>query len=237
VSTAGPRRATGVAAFALAVLLLWSGAAAAADQPAAKSPAPLFGTAELHSSNLKMFPKWRGMLQLFKKELSSCGPDQCKKAEWQGIVDGLRGKDVMTQLRAINTEMNKRPYISDQVNWNLPDYWATPLQFLQKGGDCEDFAIAKYMALRDLGVPVDDMRIVVLNDLNLRIAHAVLAVYVTADPYILDNQISKVVPASSIHHYQPVYSINETGWWLYRDGGPMRLVGNTVGDGKTAKMF
>jgi predicted transglutaminase-like cysteine proteinase len=70
------------------------------------------------------------------------------------------------------------------------------------------------MALRDLGVSVDDMRIVVLNDLNLRIAHAVLAVYVSGKPYILDNQISKVVPASSIHHYQPVYSINENGWWL-----------------------
>jgi predicted transglutaminase-like cysteine proteinase len=64
----------------------------------------------------------------------------------------------------------------------------------------------------------DDMRIVVLNDLNLRIAHAVLAVYVSGKPYILDNQISKVVPASSIHHYQPVYSINENGWWLHRGG-------------------
>ena len=190
-----------MAAFALAAVL-WNGAASATDLPAAESRAPLFGTAEIHSSNLKMFPKWRGMLQIFKKELSSCGPDQCGKAEWRAVVDRLRGKDVMTQLRAINIEMNRWPYVTDQVNWNLPDYWATPLQFLQKGGDCEDFAIAKYMALRDLGVPIDDMRIVMLNDLNLRIAHAVLAVYVDADPYILDNQISKVVPASSIHHYQ-----------------------------------
>jgi predicted transglutaminase-like cysteine proteinase len=225
-----------MAAFALAALL-WNGAASATDLPTAESPAPLCGTAEIHSNNLKMFPKWRGMLQLFKKELSSCGLDQCGKAEWQAVVDRLRGKDVMTQLRAINIEMNRRPYVTDQVNWNLPDYWATPLQFLQKGGDCEDFAIAKYMALRDLGVPIDDMRIVVLNDLNLRIAHAVLAVYVDADPYILDNQISKVAPASSIHHYQPVYSINETGWWLHRNSEPVRLVGNTVGEGKTAKLF
>jgi len=170
-----------MAAFALAALL-WNGAASATDLPTAESPAPLCGTAEIHSNNLKMFPKWRGMLQLFKKELSSCGLDQCGKAEWQAVVDRLRGKDVMTQLRAINIEMNRWPYVTDQVNWNLPDSWATPLQFLQKGGDCEDFAIAKYMALRDLGVPIDDMRIVVLNDLNLRIAHAVLAVYVDADP-------------------------------------------------------
>ena len=157
--------------------------------------------------------------RLFENELTTCGPEQCRKTEWQAIVDNLRGKDIMTQLREINTEMNKRPYITDQVNWNLPDYWATPLQFLQKGGDCEDFAIAKYMALRAPGVPVEDMRIVVLNDLNLGIAHAVLAVYVNAGPYILDNQISKVVPASTIRHYQPVYSINENGWWLHRNGG------------------
>lgn len=190
--------------------------AGAFDQLAAVSPSDLFGSTEVHSSSLKMFPKWRGTLQRFEEELKSCGSGQCKKQQWEAFVDGLRGKDLMTQLREINTEMNDKRYITDPVNWNLPDYWATPFQFLRKNGDCEDYAISKYMALRDLGVPVDDMRIVVLNDLNLRIAHAVLAVYVNGKPYILDNQISKVVPATSIRHYQPVYSINENGWWLHR---------------------
>ena len=237
MATAGPLRGAGAVIVAFA-LLLGSGAVAAADQLAAISPAQLFGTAELHSNNLKMFPKWRGMLRLFENELKTCGPDQCKKTEWQAIVDRLRGKDIMAQLREINTEMNKRPYITDQVNWNLPDYWATPLQFLQKGGDCEDFAIAKYMALRSAGVPVEDMRIVVLNDLNLGIAHAVLAVYVNASPYILDNQISKVVPASTIRHYQPVYSIIENGWWLHRNRGSDQLVGSNTGrDGKAEKVL
>lgn len=218
LTAATPRSASAfVAAIALAALL-WSSPAASADQLAAVNPVHLFGTTEIHSSNLKMFPKWRGTLELFERELKSCGPGQCKKKEWETVIDGLRGKDLMTQLREINTEMNDKRYITDPVNWNLPDYWATPLQFMRKNGDCEDYAIAKYMALRDLGVSVDDMRIVVLNDLNLRIAHAVLAVYVSGKPYILDNQISKVVPASSIHHYQPVYSINENGWWLHRGG-------------------
>jgi predicted transglutaminase-like cysteine proteinase len=209
------RRMAWVAIFVVSVLLS-NGPTAAADQLAAVNPVHLFGTTEIHSSNLKMFPKWRGTLQRFEDELKSCRADQCKKKQWQAVIDGLRGKDLMTQLREINTEMNDKRYITDPVNWNLPDYWATPFQFLRKNGDCEDYAIAKYMALRDLGVSVDDMRIVVLNDLNLRIAHAVLAVYVNGKPYILDNQISKVVPASSIHHYQPVYSINENGWWLHR---------------------
>ena len=212
--TGKTRRAAWAAAFLGA--LLSSGTAAPADQLAAVSPAQLFGTTEIHSSNLKMFPKWRGTLQRFESELKSCGPNQCRKKEWEAVIDRLRDKDLMTQLREINTEMNDKRYVTDPVNWNLPDYWATPFQFLRKNGDCEDYAIAKYMALRDLGVPIDDMRIVVLNDLNLGIAHAILAVYVNGKPYILDNQISKVVPANSIHHYQPVYSINENGWWLHR---------------------
>jgi predicted transglutaminase-like cysteine proteinase len=211
------RRSTCAAALAL-VALLWNGPAAPVDQLAAVSPIQLFGTSEIHSSNLKMFPKWRGTLKRFEDELKSCGTDQCKKNQWQAVVDNLRDQDLMAQLRTINTEMNDKRYITDPVNWNLPDYWATPFQFMRKNGDCEDYAIAKYMALRDLGVSVDDMRIVVLNDLNLRIAHAVLAVYVNGKAYILDNQISKVVPANSIHHYQPVYSINENGWWLHRGG-------------------
>jgi predicted transglutaminase-like cysteine proteinase len=211
------RIARGIAAAALAAMAAsLPHADASADQLAAVNPSQLFGSTEVHSSNLKMFPKWRGTLQRFEEELKSCGTGQCKKKQWQVLIDGLRGKDPMTQLREINAEMNDKRYVTDPVNWNLPDYWATPFQFLRKNGDCEDYAIAKYMALRDLGVPVEDMRIVVLNDLNLRIAHAVLAVYVNGKPYILDNQISKVVPATSIRHYQPVYSINENGWWLHR---------------------
>jgi predicted transglutaminase-like cysteine proteinase len=207
-------RLAGLAA-ALGLALAWTGSAVG-EQLAAIDPIQLFGTREIHSDNLTMFPKWRGTLERFETELKSCSPGQCKRTEWEAVLDRLRGNDLMTQLREIHVEMNGKRYVTDPVNWNLPDYWATPFQFLRKNGDCEDYAIAKYMALRDLGVSVDDMRIVVLNDLNLRIAHAVLAVYVNGTPYILDNQISTVVPASSIRHYQPVYSINENGWWLHR---------------------
>lgn len=190
--------------------------AAAADQLAAVSQEHLFGSTEIHSSNLTMFPKWRGAIDRFSAELKNCSPEKCRKKEWDSLIEQLRDKDLMTQLREVNNNLNDKRYITDPVNWNLPDYWATPFQFLRKNGDCEDYAISKYMALRELGVPVADMRIVVLNDLNLGIAHAVLAVYVSGKPYILDNQTSKVVPASAIHHYQPVYSINEDGWWLHR---------------------
>ncbi len=206
------RRGLCAAALALAagLSLVSSGAIAGTAYP------ELFGTRELHSSSLKMFPKWRGTLDRFDGETAKCQTGDCRPKSWQSVLDRWRDADRMTQLREINREMNAKRYIVDPVNWNLPDYWATPFQFLRKNGDCEDYAISKYMALRDLGVPVDDMRIVVLQDLNLRIAHAVLVVYVEGKAYLLDNQISRVVPAASIRHYQPVYSINERGWWLHR---------------------
>ena len=201
--------------LALALVLSVLAGSSCADKMAAANE-QLFGTQEIHSSNLQMFPKWRGTMDRYAGEQKNCDPAKCHLKEWQALVERLRGKDLMTELREVNREMNAKPYITDPVNWNLPDYWATPFQFLRKDGDCEDYAIAKYMALRRLGISVDDMRIVVLQDLNLGIAHAILAVYVKGTPYILDNQISTVVPAKVIHHYKPVYSVNENGWWLHR---------------------
>ncbi|MBI3707639.1 MAG: transglutaminase-like cysteine peptidase, partial [Proteobacteria bacterium] len=95
-------------------------------------------------------------------------------------------------------------------------YWATPLQFFAKDGDCEDYAIAKFVSLKMLGFTNEQMRLVVLDDLNLQIPHAILVVYIGGRAFVLDNQIPKVVPAEVIHHYRPIYSINEDGWWLHR---------------------
>ncbi len=53
------------------------------------------------------------------------------------------------------------------------------------------------------------MRVVALQDQNLNLGHAVLVVYVGDEPMLLDNQIASVVPANSIRHYNPVFSINE----------------------------
>lgn len=178
----------------------------------------IFGAKSAYATDLKMFPKWRGAMSRFAKELSGCPPETCNKASWQALIDGLKGADLKTKLKKVHVAMNKYPYIIDPINWNMPDYWATPFQFLRKSGDCEDYAIAKYMALKALGVPADIMRIVVLNDLNLNLAHAVLVVDLDGTPVVLDNQLKGVVAASTIRHYQPVYAVNEKGWWLYNTG-------------------
>ena len=82
---------------------------------------------------------------------------------------------------------------------------------------CRDYAVAKYWSLRFLGWPVDLLRIVVLKDLNLRVDHAILVVYVDGQALVLDNQIkNQVVNAKSIVHNRPTYSINERNLWLHR---------------------
>mgnify|MGYP001248495145 CR=1 FL=1 len=201
--------------LACGLVALVVGLATTAGQAHAATPS-LFGTKEIHSSNLTLFPKWRGVMDRFDEEKIGCGDPLCNKPYWENLLKEMAGADRMTQIERINREMNERLYIIDPINWGVPDYWATPFQFLRKNGDCEDYAIAKFMALRALGFENPEMRIVVLNDLNLGIAHAILVVYVDGRALVLDNQISSVVRADSIRHYQPVYSVNEEGWWLHR---------------------
>jgi predicted transglutaminase-like cysteine proteinase len=187
-----------------------------AAEAAARSYPNLFGTKETHSSNLVLFKKWRDSVQRYVGEQKACPPGLCDAKRWRDIIAGLRTQGRMQQLDSINTAMNKFPYILDEVNWGAPDYWETPFEFLRRSGDCEDYAISKFMALRAAGLADEDMRVVVLRDLNLKLGHAVLVVYVDDKAYILDNQIKKIVPADSIRHYQPIYSINEEGWWLHK---------------------
>ena len=90
-----------------------------------------------------------------------------------------------------------------------------PGEFFQKQGDCEDYAIVKYMTLRALGLEPARMRIVVLWDMNLKLGHAGLVVYAGRRILLLDNQINKVVDANRIRHYRINYSLNENNWWLH----------------------
>ena len=119
----------------------------------------LFGTTEIQSSRLSLFPKWRGALsRYFDERRLADAPcestlfNRCHLREWNAFLASLRGYDAMTQIGAVNDYMNTRRYIIDPRNYGVPDYWATPLQFLTRNGDCEDYAIAKYLSLRTLGL-------------------------------------------------------------------------------------
>jgi predicted transglutaminase-like cysteine proteinase len=110
----------------------------------------------------------------------------------------------------------------DYSVWGQSDYWATPLEMIGQGrGDCEDFAIAKYFSLLNLGVPVSKLRLVyvraMLNGLDgpVQQAHMVLAYYATpnADPLVLDNLLPEIRPASQRTDLVPIFSFNSSGLW------------------------
>ncbi len=140
----------------------------------------------------------------------------CALAAWDQRVDALAGRSRHEQLDAVQAMVNALPYHEDQENWGVHDYWATPREMVSRGGDCEDFASTKYWALKRLGVPEQDMRIVVVHDDRYNSSHAVLAVQVDGETLVLDNQARDVTVASATRDYHPYYSVNEDGWWIYR---------------------
>ena len=104
----------------------------------------------------------------------------------------------------------------------IGSYWAIPAEFLKKSGDCEDYAIVKYFTLKELGIPAENMRIVVVRDTLRNLAHAVLAVYLNGDAYILDNLSNTVLSHSRIRQYSPQYSVNESGRWAHLKGRKLK---------------
>ena len=209
---------TGLIAF----LIMVTGAVLTAAPPAVASTGPgLFGSREIRSTNLALFSKWTGMLKRFERRhpAADCQPSRVRRCyfqEWAKFRDQIRDLPLAQKLDVINAHLNQAVYITDMYNWGVPDYWETPGEFLRRDGDCEDYAIAKYFTLRALGFDPAKMRIVVLQDLNLRVSHAVLAVFVGGHRLILDNQIPTVVEDTAIYHYRPIYSINEQAWWLHK---------------------
>ncbi|MBP5856341.1 transglutaminase-like cysteine peptidase [Marivibrio halodurans] len=204
-------------------LLIAALAAAGVAAPAMAAGYKLFGTNEIQSDSLEKFNKWTEALSRYDdekgNELDVCQPsasEKCHVARWRIFLKQIAGRPPMEQLQLVNEYLNKWLYVIDPVNYNKKDYWATPRQFMYRNGDCEDYAFAKYASLVHLGFPKDKMRIVVLNDLNLKIPHAVLVVYMDETGYLLDNQIAKVIEANRVTHYKPIFSINEQHWWLHR---------------------
>ena len=220
-------------------LILAAALLVATPVPAVAAPAGIFGTNETRHSTIGTFRKWTEMLARSTgggqraspvrtpgpaggrlAQSGRCNPNSpvgCTRPSWPRLIESLRGLDRSEQIRTVNRELNRIPYVTDQQNWGVSDYWATVDEFLEYDGDCEDYAIAKYMALKAVGFPPADMRIVVLQDLNLGIPHAILAVRDGNRWLILDNQIKEVMPDTAIVHYRPIYSINEQNWWLHQD--------------------
>lgn len=184
----------------------------AAFQPISTHPA-LFGSVEKASENITPFTKWTGVLDRIDRALNN--QDYAIISPWLDDLEAIRGQSLVDMAASVNDLVNDTRYIEDRHNWGKGDYWATPAEFIARGGDCEDFAIAKYVALRALGVPESRKRLAIVHDKVKDIPHAVLIVYSDTGPLVLDNQVKTVKSGLYEGRYRPIYSINSTAWWLH----------------------
>lgn len=191
--------------------------------PCAAAAAPLLGTLEFRTASLAGLAEWRRVLRGIDAErpiYAAClrDPGACPTPgaqAWQAMIQSQTGHAPMDQLLNINRFLNNWQYKADSENYGRRDYWATPLEFLRRSGDCEDYAIAKYITLRQLGYPAERLRLVVVRDTVRDLAHAVLAVYLDDEVYVMDNLTSAVLPQDDVSHYVPYYSTNEASRWAH----------------------
>ncbi len=157
--------------------------------------------------------------------LSRYGQDTANVVDnWHLEIEKMRGMDEQRKLALTNRFINDRiRWVQDPEAWGMKDYWATPLETMGKGmGDCEDFAIFKYATLILAGIDVNKLRITYVKaqmggpNSQIHAAHMVLAYYETpsAEPLILDNLITDILPGSRRTDLKPVYGFNSKGLWV-----------------------
>lgn len=159
------------------------------------------------------------------------GADAAKRRTFRAysaILDQVKDKRRGLQIPKVNYMVNRLlAYREDHRLWNQEEYWANPVETLnRRAGDCEDYAILKYALLRDLGVSDADMRIVVLRDTAARQYHAVLSVRQDGKWMILDNRFSRIRFERDLPHYKAMYSVNAAGEWAHtapKPAAPVKL--------------
>lgn len=172
--------------------------------------------------DLKPYTKWLDMTRRMAEhpewEKEDCSQlfKGCPQGEWQKMLVKAKGDEGRDQLDDVNRFLNLFDYVPDTVNWGGIDYWETPREFFLKGGECKDYSISKYFTLRILGWPADRLWIIILQDMNLNVAHAVLAAKMDDRTWILDNQVPDLVDQSRIRHYRPIFGLSEAGWVIFR---------------------
>lgn len=143
--------------------------------------------------------------------------------QWSSLIKNNEDREDWEKLRLVNHFFNKKiKFVDDIKHWKVKDYWATPLEFIgTQGGDCEDFAIAKYFTLKAMGVETKKMRLMYVRALAVNQAHMVLIYSETLSeiPLVLDNINPKILKANQRRDLKPIYSFNGDGLWLAKAKG------------------
>ncbi|MDR2123991.1 MAG: transglutaminase-like cysteine peptidase [Desulfovibrio sp.] len=164
--------------------------------------------------------------------------DRQRLGQWRTLAGKMPGLSAEDALRHINGFFNGWPSKKDANTYGEEEHWATPEEFVRNnGGDCEDYAVVKYMALRHFGVPAENMWLLLAYDRGRKAHHAVLAVYAGERLFMLDN-LSRpsylLIPeAVFLKTFTPLVAVNEKGILLCTPENPEG--GSRAGeDGRTA---
>ncbi|MDT0595953.1 transglutaminase-like cysteine peptidase [Glaciecola petra] len=142
--------------------------------------------------------------------------------DWQRLILANQNVPIEDKLYEANKFFNRMSFEDDIKHWGKVDYWATPLEFLGKdAGDCEDFTIAKYFTLLEMGVENTKLKLMYVTATRPRQAHMVLAYYETPSsiPLVLDNLNKRILLASQRRDLIPIYSFNGEGLWEAKEQG------------------
>jgi predicted transglutaminase-like cysteine proteinase len=174
-----------------------------------------------------LLAKWQGVARKIdddRVQLALCDGDRDRcvsdaALKLLAIIDLGRAREGRARLGEINRAINLAIHpMTDLAQFGEVDVWSPPLDTFQSGaGDCEDYAIAKYVALRLAGIPADDLRIIVMADLMRGEGHAVAAVRLDGHWLILDNMRMAMVQDLDVRHYRPLFVIDESGLKRYPD--------------------
>ncbi len=169
------------------------------------------------------------VIQKFEQKYGSAPTDDVR--QWRDLLESSRGLSEKEKLVAVNNFFNRKiKFVDDIIHWQKKDYWATPFEFIGTGaGDCEDFSIAKYFSLLELGVSDDKLRMTYVKALAYNQAHMVVTYFPEPGsvPLVLDNINPAIKPATQRKDLLPVYSFNGAGLWLAKERGLGKKAGSS----------
>ena len=143
-------------------------------------------------------------------------------AHFAAIIKQAERLDGRAKFELVNQRVNAAiRYMNDMAQWGVADRWSAPLDMNAKGsfdtgfGDCEDYAIAKYVALRGAGISAHDLRLLLVRDNAVHLDHAVLAVRQDGHWLVLDNRWSRLIEDRELQQFAPLFALNEEGVKLF----------------------
>jgi len=152
-------------------------------------------------------------------------PVSCSDAETRlvAVIDNVRALQGRAKLGILNREINLSiAYVSDRLQHAQADVWSDAITTFKTGrGDCEDFATAKYLALREAGISPEDLRLVIARVNVLGQAHAVVAARLDGHWLILDNRHMAMLDDVNARELEPLFAFGDDG--VHQFGAPVEI--------------